>query len=154
MWGQAVQQTQAVKEGLGRLLPDHRKAFEARYAELEGDLLALDDQFQAISGLAPGRPLLASHPVYQYLARRYGLNLESVLWEPDAMPDDGQWRELQSMLEGHAAGWMLWEGQPLPAAARCAWPGPAAPGHALLLVNLAQKPGGLGKFVLPQTGRA
>lgn len=112
---QAVQQAQAVKEGLGRLLPDHREAFEARYAELEGDLLALNDQLQAIAGLAPGRPLLASHPVYQYLARRYGLNLESVLWEPDAMPDDGQWRDLQSMLEGHAADWMLWEGDPLPA---------------------------------------
>ena len=32
------------------------------------------------------------------------------------MPDDGQWRDMQSILEGHTAGWMLWEGQPLPAA--------------------------------------
>ena len=51
---QAVQQAQAVKEGLGRLLPDHREAFEARYAELEGDLLALDDQFQAIGEAGAG----------------------------------------------------------------------------------------------------
>jgi len=111
---QAVEQAQAVKEGLARLLPDHRDGFEARYAELERDLLALDDQLQAIAGRAPGRPLLGSHPVYQYLARRYGLNLESVLWEPDTAPDDGQWRELESMLEGHGADWMLWEGEPLP----------------------------------------
>ena len=111
---QAVQQAQAVKEGLGRLLPDHRDDFEARYGELERDLLALDEQLQAIAGRAPGRPLLGSHPVYQYLARRYGLNLESVLWEPDTAPDDGQWRELESVLEGHGADWMLWEGEPLP----------------------------------------
>lgn len=111
---QAVQQAQAVKEGLGRLLPEHRDGFEVRYAGLERDLLALDEQLQAIAGRAPGRPLLGSHPVYQYLARRYGLNLESVLWEPDTAPDDGQWRELESMLEGHGADWMLWEGEPLP----------------------------------------
>ena len=113
---QAVQQAQAVREGLSRLLPAHRDSFEERYAELERDLLTLDDQLQAIAEGAPGRPLLASHPVYQYLARRYGLNLESVLWEPDTVPDDAQWRELQAILDGHAAGWMLWEGQPLPEA--------------------------------------
>ena len=111
---QAVQQAQAVKEGLGRLLPDQREDFEARYGELERDLLALDEQLQAIAGRAPGRPLLGSHPVYQYLARRYGLNLESVLWEPDTAPDDGQWRELESVQEGHGADRMLWEGEPLP----------------------------------------
>ena len=115
---QAVQQAQAVREGLSRLLPAHRDSFEERYAELERDLLALDDQLRAIAEGAPGRPLLASHPVYQYLARRYGLNLKSVLWEPDTVPDDAQWRELQVILDGHAAGWMLWEGQPLPEAVK------------------------------------
>ena len=112
---QAVQQAQAVREGLSRLLPAHRDSFETRYAGLERDLMDLDDQLRTIAAFAQARPLLASHPVYQYLARRYGLNLESVMWEPDALPDDAQWRELQSVLEGHAAEWMLWEGQPLPA---------------------------------------
>ena len=112
---QAVQQAQAVKEALGRLLPGERQRFEAEYAELERDLLELDERLQAIAKSAPGRPLLASHPVYQYLARRYGLNIESVLWEPDTLPEDPQWGELESALEGHAAGWMLWEGAPLAA---------------------------------------
>ena len=115
---QAVQQAQAVTEGLSRLLPVHRESFEERYAELERDLTHLDDQLRAIAERAAGRPLLASHPVYQYLARRYGLDMESVMWEPDAAPDDGQWRELESILERHAAGWMLWEGHPLPAVAQ------------------------------------
>ena len=112
---QAIQQAQAIREALSRQLPAHRDSFAARYTELERDLLDLDGELQAIAELAPARPLLASHPVYQYLARRYGLNLESVMWEPDALPDDGQWRELRSVLEGHAAGWMLWESQPLSA---------------------------------------
>ena len=43
-----------------------------------------------------------------------GLNIQSVLWEPDAMPDDEQWAQLETLLETHAAAWMLWEGDPLP----------------------------------------
>ena len=112
---QAAQQAQAVMEGLSRLLPAHQDAFQQRYAELERDLLALDERLDAIVAPRRAQPLLASHPVYQYLARHHRLNLQSVLWEPEVMPDDAQWEALQSILQGHAAGWMLWEGDPLPA---------------------------------------
>ena len=114
---QAAQQAQAVMEGLSRLLPDHKDTFEGRYAELEQDLLALDEHLDTIAARQRSRPLLASHPVYQYLAKRYGLNLQSVLWEPEVMPDDEEWRRLKSILQGHAAAWMLWEGDPLPTSA-------------------------------------
>ena len=115
---QAARQAQAVMEGLSRLLPEHQDTFEQRYAELEHDLLALDERIEAIVAQRRGQPLLASHPVYQYLARRHGLSLRSVLWEPEVMPDDAQWATLQSILQGHAAAWMLWEGDPLPASVR------------------------------------
>ena len=57
--------------------------------------------------------LVASHPVYQYFARRYKLNLEAVLWEPDVYPDEGMWRDLKKLLSNHPAKWMIWEGDPL-----------------------------------------
>ncbi len=44
---------------------------------------------------------MASHPVYYYLSQRYGLNLKSVLWEPDVVPDEVQWQELEKILETH-----------------------------------------------------
>lgn len=110
---QAAQQAQAVMAGLSRLLPEHQDDFQQRYAELEQDLLALDQRLDTIVAQQRTKPLLASHPVYQYLARRYGLNLQSVLWEPDVLPDDEQWEGLQSILQAHAAAWMLWEGAPL-----------------------------------------
>ena len=113
---QAAQQAQAVMGGLSRLLPEHEDAFAQRYGELEQDLLALDERLRTVVSTQRAQPLLASHPVYQYLARRYGLNLQSVLWEPDVMPSDQQWEELKSILKTHAATWMLWEGDPLPAA--------------------------------------
>jgi zinc transport system substrate-binding protein len=53
--------------------------------------------------------------VYDYLARRYGLNLKSVHWEPDEFPSDAQWSELRAMLIKHPAKWMIWEGEPMQA---------------------------------------
>ena len=114
---QAVHQAQAVTEGLSRMLPEHKDIFERRYAELEQDLLALDERLDTIAARQRTQPLLASHPVYQYLAKRYRLNLQSVLWEPEVMPDDEEWQRLKSILQGHAAAWMLWEGDPLPTSA-------------------------------------
>ena len=112
---QAAQQAEAVMDGLSRLLPEHQDTFEQRYAELAQDLLALDERLDTLVAGQREQPLLASHPVYQYLARRYGLNLQSVLWEPEVLPDAEQWDELQSMLRAHPATWMLWEGDPLAA---------------------------------------
>ena len=90
---QAAQQALAVLEALSRLLPDHRSVFEQRYAELEKDLFLLDDRLESVARERT-QPLLASHPVYQYLARRYGLNTRSVLWEPEVMPEEAEWQEL------------------------------------------------------------
>ena len=59
------------------------------------------------------RPLLASHPVYDYLAARYNLNLTAVLWEPDAYPSDAMWRDLTRVNGERGAKWMLWESEPL-----------------------------------------
>ncbi|MBW1743747.1 MAG: zinc ABC transporter substrate-binding protein [Deltaproteobacteria bacterium] len=63
------------------------------------------------------KPLIASHPVYDYFSRRYGLNIESVHWEPDEVPTDEQWIELQGILKDHPAAWMIWEGEPSPPSA-------------------------------------
>ena len=112
---QAAQQAQAIMEGLSRLLPAHEDTFAQRYTELEQDLLALDERLAAVVARQHAQPLLTSHPVYQYMARRYGLNLQSVLWEPEVMPNAEQWQGLQSILQTHAATWMLWEGDPLAA---------------------------------------
>jgi zinc transport system substrate-binding protein len=53
--------------------------------------------------------------VYQYFATRYSLNLQSVLWEPEVMPEDDQWNTLQAVLAKHPAKWMIWEGEPMAA---------------------------------------
>ena len=109
----AVAQAVAVHEAMRVARPEDQTELDAGYAALERDLHALDAELFAIFGRDPERPLLASHPVYQYLARRFGLNLVSLHLEPDAAPTASQWRELAEVLEDHPARWMLWEAEPL-----------------------------------------
>ena len=111
----AIAQAAAVHEAMRVARPEAQAELQAGFAALERDLQTLDAEMSATFGRDPDRPLLASHPVYQYLARRYGLNLVSLHLEPDEEPTGSQWRELAEALEEHPARWMLWEAEPLAA---------------------------------------
>ena len=95
-------------------MPENKSDFEANYTALEKDLLALDADMKAVSEKIKIVPLVVSHPVYQYWAKGYGLNVKSVHWEPDQAPTDQQWQEFKSMMKDHPSKWMIWEGDPLP----------------------------------------
>ena len=88
----AIRQARSIRDALARRVPDHATAFGQRFAEVERDLTELDEQLRAAVKLNPTRPLLASHPVYQYLAARYDLDLRSVQWEPEEMPGEAEWQ--------------------------------------------------------------
>ena len=111
---QAVQQAEAITAAFTRKRPAAKQQFGSNLESLKSDLLALDERLAGITTSTADSPILASHPVYQYLARRYGLNLESVMWEPDEVPDENQWAELVKILEERPAKWMLWEAEPIP----------------------------------------
>jgi len=114
----AAQQAKAIEAALSRLLPAQQATFAKQYASLEKDLMALDTRLEALVASQRTQPLVASHPVYQYFATRYGLNVQSVLWEPEVMPEDEQWNALQVLLAKHPAKWMLWEGESLAASVK------------------------------------
>jgi zinc transport system substrate-binding protein len=105
---QAIQQAEAVKNALSKFSPDADANFDKLKAELE----ALDARLIAVGKRIANAPLVASHPVYHYLARRYALNLQAVLWEPEVVPDEKAMEGLKSILAKHPAKWMLWEGDP------------------------------------------
>lgn len=113
---QAVKQLEAVKVALqSRVKVEERAGLEERAEALKGKLLALDERALAAGKKLSGRALLGSHPVYQYLARRYELNLREVHWEPDQVPGKEAVEELDSLLKEEAATVMLWEGEPVEA---------------------------------------
>lgn len=110
---QALEQASAVRDALVRESPDDEELFRSNYDDLAREFSKLDEQMQTAFAPYGKRALLASHPVYQYLARRYGLDLESVVWEPGALPSNEQWSALERSLEARPADLMLWEAAPL-----------------------------------------
>jgi zinc transport system substrate-binding protein len=109
----AIEHAESIADALSVRWPEHEGDFRDRMTSLEADLLALDSALVAATASAGSRPIAASHPVYQYLAARYALNLESVQWEPDAPSSASQWNDFQRLLSEHSATLMLWEGEPL-----------------------------------------
>ena len=109
----AVKQAKAVEKALSRKMPAQSAVFKKNFAALEKDLLGLDQGIKKIVVSNRDKPFLASHPVYDYLQRRYSLNLQSVHWEPDKDISFNQWNELKKILQNHPAKWMIWEGKPM-----------------------------------------
>ena len=108
----AAKQAGAIGNALGRMRPDLMDEFQRNYAMLARDLKDIDKSVREIVSNNPSQPLIGSHPVYDYFAGRYGLNMKSVHWEPDETPGDAQWAELKGILAHHPAKWMIWEGNP------------------------------------------
>jgi len=111
---QALQQAEAVRDALIKLMPQSEESLQAGYKALSADLKELDKQLQELSDKIGDQPIAASHPVYNYLKRRYGWNMKSVHWEPGEMPSDHEWQKFAEILKEHPAKIMIWEAEPIP----------------------------------------
>jgi len=109
----AIHQAQAIEAAISVLRPDDEPEIHRRMELLKENLFDIDGRLAAAAKTLGDEPLLFSHPVYQYLTNRYGLNAVEVHWEPDQAPDGHAWEHLQELLRSHPAKWMLWEGEPL-----------------------------------------
>jgi zinc transport system substrate-binding protein len=109
----AVCQASHVRDALVRLSPTHEAAINARFDALEGDLVRLDQRLRAGSNTWRDKPVLGSHPVYQYLADAYSLRIEALHFEPDVALTQADLQALDALLEKHPSTIMLWEAQPL-----------------------------------------
>jgi zinc transport system substrate-binding protein len=110
----AVVQAKAVLEALVKLVPAETKTFEDRFDGIERDLRDVADAIRMAVAQDPSRPVLFSHPVYQYLERAFSMNGRSVHWESNEEPDENMWKELDALLAEHPAKVMIWESPPLP----------------------------------------
>jgi len=115
--GHAVQQAAAVRDALVRRLPKSKKTLEGNFTALQNELSELGAELTRAAYPLAETPLAGSHPVYQYLASRYGLKIKSVHWEPEMMPDAAGWEELAGLRKKHPARIMLWEEEPAKAIA-------------------------------------
>lgn len=109
---QAIQQVEVLADALRKKRPELTDRIRANEAALNLDLRQLDEAMKNLGARYASRPLLGSHPVYQYLARRYQLRLESVHFEPGQAPDASEWANFEALRIRHPATVMLWEGTP------------------------------------------
>jgi zinc transport system substrate-binding protein len=109
----AIEQARAIKDAFVSALPEHEDILVENFERLQADLLVLDAELKLAFTAFADEPWIFSHPVYQYLAERYGLDGVSLHWEPDEPPSDKMWRELQQILADHPVEWILWEDTPL-----------------------------------------
>lgn len=108
----AVKQAESIKNAFIEILPEDKEYFTSNYELLKSDLEKLNRNINSIVAKDPTKPLIASHPVYQYLARQYNLNIKSVHWEPDQVIGPEELQELDSILGDHSSDLMVWEDKP------------------------------------------
>jgi zinc transport system substrate-binding protein len=105
-------QAKAVADALVRSGAVTSDAVAPRLASVER---GLDEYAATLAEVRTAQPKwLASHPVYQYLAQDAGLSIDSLHWEPGAMPAETEWTKFRLVRLSHPkpTAWMLWEGEP------------------------------------------
>ncbi|WP_425037922.1 metal ABC transporter substrate-binding protein [Primorskyibacter sp. S187A] len=112
----AIGQAEAVARALGErgfVPPD---ALEARLDALRADLMTLDEETKRALERAQDVPMIATHPRYQYFARRFGLSIASLEWDAGAMPTQDELAVLDATVRENGARILIWEAQPPQAA--------------------------------------
>ena len=110
----AIAQAQVVTDALALLTPAHAMRYRENMMALKQEFMELDGRLAEVFAMTRTRPVLFSHPVYQYLQRRYRINGASLHWEPDARPTLSGWTDLRHQRVSHPATILVWEKAPLP----------------------------------------
>ncbi|MBP9225041.1 MAG: zinc ABC transporter substrate-binding protein [Verrucomicrobiales bacterium] len=111
-FSQASAQATAVAERFKKMKPESAEVIDEKLVALKEDLDALDASMKTFGKKWGDAPLVASHPIYQYFARAYGLSLEALEWEPEMTLEPKNLSDLKKLLAAHPATWMIWEDEP------------------------------------------
>lgn len=107
-----ARQASTVEEALVKRRPADETGLRQRAGALRADLQRLDRGLRSAAEGLRGQPVLASHPVYAYLARHCGWKLRSLHWEPGEPVSPEEWAAFDQLRAAHPARIMLWEGEP------------------------------------------
>ncbi len=111
-FSQAAKQAETVAARFKQAQPGAAAKIDENLESLLADLASLDGRMKAFGKAWGDKPLVASHPIYQYFARAYGLKIESLEWEPEMEMKDSDLADLKKLLATHQAEWMIWEDEP------------------------------------------
>ena len=96
------------------LLPEQKSSLDSNLSGLLADLDMLNRSFVQLSAKLKDRHVLASHPAYNYLQKRYAWNVTNLDLDPRSMPTDQVLDEIGKLLSKKPATILLWENAPTP----------------------------------------
>ena len=108
----ALEQARAILVALITYRPENEAEFRSHFILLERDLQALDEELTTVFKALGDQPVLFSHPVYQYLARRFVPDARSLNFEPDQVPDAAALAQLRELRTDYPATLLIWEREP------------------------------------------
>ena len=109
----AIAQAEAIEVGMSAAWPEHAEAFATNLVSLTRDLEELDAAYNALTPRLEGVKLLASHPAYNYLAKRYGWTITNLDLDPDEGVTAEAMEEIAAAIGNHEGRTvLLWESEP------------------------------------------
>jgi zinc transport system substrate-binding protein len=105
-------QARSVHAALVKTQPSQREVFDANLDVLERDLKMLSGRLSGATAHLQGRPLAASHPAFNYLARRFQLKVTSFDFDPANPPSAEQLERFTAWADGKTPPVLLWESEP------------------------------------------
>lgn len=108
----AIAQAKAIKDALITRLPGNQEQIVQGFAALEADLHNLDQRLRAYAEGYDQKPFFASHPAYNYIARRYGWKIINLDLDPEEMPSDAAIADMKQKVADHGVKYLVWEGTP------------------------------------------
>lgn len=106
----AKRQAEQILKALVARLPGEVSRLREGFGALAADLDGLHEALEALGG--EGKPVLAAHPAYNYLARRYGWQVINLNLHPDTLPGEDTLAELRSVVRDRGVRNLLWESPP------------------------------------------
>ncbi len=113
----ALEEQRAVLEGMCRAFPEHAEAFRANARGVETDLRGLHEHLDLLALRLRAARVLASHPAYNYLARRYKFEVRTFDLDPASELGREERAALSAAMDTGAKNLLLWESPPGAAAA-------------------------------------
>jgi len=111
-------QAEEIRDALKRILPDDAAVLDERFAALAADLDGLHERLTELTEAYGGQFLYASHPAFNYVARRYGWRMVNLDLDPEEMPSDEAFAAIAKLLGEKPAKHIFWESAPLPEIAK------------------------------------
>jgi len=108
----AVMQAEAIRDALVGLAPGKAGEFEANFDSLKTDLLELDAAIDASIKQDRDRPVVFSHPVFQYFQQRFAVNSRTLDLDPWGVPETEELDKHKKLQAGHRYDRVIWHAGP------------------------------------------